>query len=718
MPSVALTQTAQHRAMLVAPGRIALWRSAGGSGSSGGSFAGPYPSAISGLTGWWDAGSFAGLVDANGVVLPGWNNPAGGVADKSTVGTTLGAYHYAGNGVPPQATPRLNGQLGGIGLNTVLPPALPASGCLLPTMDGDTGLSLPLAQLGSGSGWTVYLVWSRPNYLQGASVLPSSIALLTLGTTVILGADSGQVASPRLILFPGSSQTVLTNALERRHTHSIIIRNTPGAGVDVWLDGGQVAHAVANPLAPTLSGPLLFLHSGIPYGAAQCWFHEAATWAHALSSGDITTLLSCATRWVRGARKGVQLVVMGQSNAINAYGIGTWHVLAQGIAWHIGALAYNVIAASAATNGSAYTMNGGHGVSTVPFSGVATAAAPLVFPSTFLADPLDGSDPSGWSLGADGLAVQAYLAGQSADDLADVSLLVWPWTESDSARPYGDKTYYLDAVVKLLSLTRGMLGRSAASLPLMVWNAIPIGVGTNGGIQMVREATAAIAANSAQNVFIGWPQTCDSNPNNGSWNPATGVFTNPGSADFDHRDPIDLLRFGKIGAPVAARAILAASGGDTETTIPSGIPAVGGPIISHVYQAVAKTTTLILTITHDAGNDLIVPLLATTGQGFAVMDGGSVAAPGPIIAATACMRIDSTHLQLTLATAPLNAQAGLLLFYPYGYGNIFRGDAVTDNFASVAKPAGWDIGSDLGSAWTLNFPLAATTVPLAVSDTP
>ena len=268
-----------------------------------------------------------------------------------------------------------------------------------------------------------------------------------------------------------------------------------------------------------------------------------------------------------------------------------------------------------------------------------------MFPSTFLADPLDGSDPSGWSLGADGLAVQAYLAGQSADDLADVSLLVWPWTESDSARPYGDKTYYLDAVVKLLSLTRGMLGRSAASLPLMVWNAIPIGVGTNGGIQMVREATAAIAANSAQNVFIGWPQTCDSNPNNGSWNPATGVFTNPGSADFDHRDPIDLLRFGKIGAPVAARAILAATGGDTETTIPSGIPAVGGPVISHVYQAVAKTTTLILTITHDAGNDLIVPLLATTGQGFAVMDGGSVAAPGPIIAATACMRIDSTHLQ-------------------------------------------------------------------------
>ena len=712
MPSVALMQGTRPRTMLAAPRVPAFWRGTH-SASSGNTFSGPFPSAIAGLTGWWDAGAYSGLVDSNGVALPGWNNPVAGVADKSGANTTLSVYHYAGSGTAPQATPRLNGQLGGVGLNTMLPPTVPASGYLLPVMDGDTGLSLGTAQLGSATAWTIYLVWSRPNYLQGGTVLPSSIGLLTLGTTVILGADSGAIPSPRLILFPGPSQTVLTNALERRHTHSVIIRNTPGSGVDVWLDGTQVVHAVSNPLAASLSGPLFFLHNGTAYGAAQCWFHEAATWGHALSSGDVAMLLVCATRWIRGPRKGVQLVLMGQSNAINGYNAGAWHVLAQGIAWHLGALAYNVIASSGVSGYA--TMVGAHGVSNAPFN---STTATAVYPSSFLNDPGDGSDPSGWSFGSDGHGVQAYLAAQPAADLADISLLVWPWTETDSTRVYGEKAYYQDAVVQLLSLTRGILGRSAVSLPLMLWNAIPIGVGTNGGIQMVREVTANLAGNVALNVFIGWPQTCDSNPNNGSWNPSNGKFSNPGNADFDHRDPVDLLRFGKIGAPVAARAILAATGGDTEMIIPAGIPVVGGPVISHVYQAVANSATLILTVTHDAGTDLIVPLMAATGQGFAVMDGGSVASPGPIISAIACSRIDATHLQITLATAPTNAQANLLLFYPYGYGNIFRGDAVTDNFASVAKPAGWDIGADLGSAWTLNYPLAATTAPLPVSSTP
>lgn len=719
MPSVALN--GGGGVMMVSPGRVALWRGTG-SGTATNGFTGPDPSSIAGLSGWWDAGTYAGIVNSNGNSLPGWNNAAGGVEDKSGVNATLAAYSFSGTAPAPQATPRLNGTLGGLGLSTLAPPSLPSPGQLLPVMAADTGLSLGAVAMGSGLSWTLYLVWSRPNYLQGGSVLPAQIALVTLGGQVVLAADSGAVTNPRLILFPGtSSQAVLTTSLTRRHTHSIIIRATQGSGVDVWLDGTPVAAGNLNPLPSSVTGPLLFLHAGTAYASAQCWFHEAAIWDHALASGDITTLLSAATRWTRGTRKGVQVFVIGQSNAINAYGDGAWHLLAQGIAWHLGALAYNVTAGSNTANGAAYTMAGGHGVSNVPFSASNAVAQSTSgdYYGSFLEDPGDGSDPAGWALGADGLAVQAFIQAQNAADLEDVSVIAWPWTETDSVRSYTEKAYYNHAVVNLLARVRAMLGASAAAMPMVIWNAIPIGVGTNGGIQAVRETAYDLSVTSGQNVTIAWAQTCNSNPAGGSWDPATGIFTNVNqTADFDHRDATDLLNFGRIAAPVAARSILASTGGDTMASIPSGIPVVGGPAISHVYQATAHSTTLIVTVTHDAGTDLVLPGQASTGVGWTVIDGGSVASPGPQISVTACTRVDATHLELTLASAPVNAQPGLLLFYPFGFGNIYRGDAVTDNYSTLIPPSGWDIAGDLGSAWSTNYPLAATTYPIPVSATP
>ena len=278
--------------------------------------------------------------------------------------------------------------------------------------------------------------------------------------------------------------------------------------------------------------------------------------------------------------------------------------------------------------------------------------------------------------------------------------------------PYANKSLYKGTVLQLLSMTRGLLGRSAAQLPLLAWNAIPYE--TNDGVQMVRESIADLAAVGANNIIIFAAQTADSNPLNSSYDPTTGLFS---GGDPEHRDEPDLLRYGRIGVHAAGQVAIAMGLSDTIPAVQlpgSGLPMKGGPQIVHVYRA--SNTSLILTISHDAGNDVLVPLQAANGVGFAVMDGGSVATPGTIITATAVARVDATHVEVTLSQAITNPSSEVLFFYPYGSTQIGRGDAVTDNLASLAPPANWNIGSDLGSAWSVNFPLQATTYPIVLSD--
>jgi hypothetical protein len=679
-----LILSGNNRPLLAAPGRPML--------TQPGSSSNPPPvvatlSTIAGLAGWWDAGVATGILSPGGTPLSAFGTSVGGVADKSGVGTPVAVWHAASSGTAsPEAAPHLNGLLGGVGLNTVIPPNLPSSGQQLPLMDPDQGLMSAAMALGSATAWTLFLVWSRPNWRQSST---ASSTLLSIAGTQILAADNN--GGTRLVLFPGAQQTVLTTTLTRRHTHAVILRNTPGVGVDVWLDAAQVATAAPNPLASSLSASLLFLHNGAATGGAECWFHEAAIWNTTLNAGGIASVLAYEARWILGSRKGIQVLVTGQSNAGNGLNDGAWHLLAQGVAWHLGALAYGVVGNYGGS--PAATCIHGEGMYPVPAVGLSRS---------FLTNPGDGSNPSTWGLASDGNAVQTWVQSRTAaQDAADIAVIIWPWSEDDCTRQYREKATYEAAARRFLSLERGMLSRSAASLPHVWWSAIPFQYNSNDpGTQMHREVVADMVADPTQNVTVVLPQTADSLPRGigGSapvaYNAATGIWS---GGDSLHRDIPDNQRFGMLAAPLVARAILASEGGDTITAIPAGIPAAGGPVVSKVYRQ--SNTSLIITVQHDCGTDLIVPATqAASGTGWAVMDGGSVASPGTVVTATACVRVNATQLQITLGRALVNASASCRLFYPYGTATMGRGNAVTDNLSMVTPPAGWNIAADLGAA--------------------
>jgi hypothetical protein len=596
----------------------------------------------------------------------------------------------------PQGSPHLSGLLGGAGYPVT------GTGLLQPALDPATGWQASGSTASASSAWTWYLVWSRPNWRQGSGVDSQPITLLTVGSQPVLQVDSAG-GSGRLVLFPGASQVVVSSAMTRRHTHSIVIRYSPAVGTDLWLDGAQVAHSVVWP-AGSSTGAVLLLHDGTSNGAAQCWLHEAAAWSRSLSATDVASVLSYAGRWTCGARKGIYFLFNGQSNALNYTLVdGAAALLARGVAWYVGALAYNVLATSSSSGSPPYTMVAGHGMYVLD-------PGPYQWPGSFVQDPLDGSAPSTWALGADGLAVQQSVAALPAEDLADMCAIIWPWSETDSLRAYSEYSTFEAAALRYLSLLRPMLGDTNNSIPLIWWNAIPYG-GADG-MTMHRQVVQSIAANRSEHVIVGNIQTSDSNPRGSSWDPTTGLFT---GGDSSHRDSADNVRFAMLASPIIGQALVAGGYADSLAALPATLPKIGGPSISHVYRQ--SSTTLILTIVHDAGNDLDVPLQAAAGAGFAVMDGGAPGNDGTIISATSCQRIDATHLQIELQSALQNVSGNCNLYYPYGSTQIGRGNAVTDNFATVVQPSGWNIGADLGSAWTLNCPLAATFSGITLSDT-
>jgi hypothetical protein len=644
-------------------------------------------------SGWWDASTKSALLGATGTPIAAWNSPGASLVDLSGNEQNLRPFFVRPGSVSPQSVPHLCGLLGGAGYptgNTAL---------LQPALDADAGWTAATSIVSSASSWAWVLVWSRPNRRQGSGQDTQPITLLTSGSTPVLQIDS-QGSTNRLVLFPGTPGIVLSSSMARRHSHSIVIRYSPAAGTDVWLDDVAVAQGVPWPPAAS-SGTVVLLHDTTNFGSAQCWLHEAANWARSLLSSEVAALLSYLDRWPRGDRQGIFLLINGQSNAIN-YSLvdGAAALLAQGVAWHTGALACNVLATQG--NSSSYTMQSGHGIYTVANSG-------YPYPGSFVADPGDGSSPSAWALGADGVAVETALSSLTAEDRSDIRAIVWPWSETDSLRQYGELATFQAAATRFISQLRAMIGDVTSQIPVVWWNAIPYGPAA--GMTMHRQVVRSMADTPGLGVIIGNLQTSDSNARGSSWDPATGLSTGGDSA---HRDSADNLRFAILASPIIARGVTSGDTFDASLAIPDALPKAGGPRITNAYRQ--SPSTLIITVLHDAGTDLTLPRQAAAGVGFSVMDGGSITAPGTIVTAVSCQRLDATHLQIELSQALRSVSAQCALYYPYGNGQIGRGNAVTDNFSSLPRPSGWDASSDLGPQWAVDCPLSATFGGIVLSD--
>ena len=648
----------------------------------------------SGIAGWWDASSLDFVIDPDGRALTRWSSPVAGVMDKSGAGRTLVPYSAAAGIKYGVIRSHLSGVFGGIGRVSG------AQGLTVPALDPDFGFGTTSSVISGTAPWTWYLVWSRPNWRQGSGVDQQPIVLISKEGTPIVRIDSSGGAG-RLVLCPGPSEFVLSTNMERRHTHSLVIRYAEATGLDVWLDDARVASGVSPSLPTSVGGVTLLLHSGGPQGGAQCWMHEAACWAACLSDAEVNVVLARSARWTRGRRRGLSLIINGQSNAVNyALNDGAAAMLAQGAAWYAGALAYNVIATTGQP--ASYTMRSGHGIYSVGNG---------VYPGSFLRDPGDGSDPMTWGLGEDGDSLQRALVAIPVEDRDDVCAIVWPWNETDSLRSQGEFGRFSQAVRRLVQLERAIVGKTAQQLPLVLWSAIPYG--TAEGTDMHRRMVSLLAGDPAVNVIVGNSQTSDSNARGSWWSEVTGSSS---GGDFAHRDGDDNRRFAKLAAVAVGRAITKAFGEYPASLSIEAVLEGAGPTIVHAY--LYSPTQILLTIQHDGGTDLILPRQAVSGRGFAVMDGGIIDQSGTIVEAISCSRVDPTHLLVTLPRAIQNVASVCGIFYPYGSSVIGRGNAVTDNYSIVPKAYWWDVGQHLGEDWNQDYPLAATLVHVPISSAP
>ena len=278
------------------------------------------------------------------------------------------------------------------------------------------------------------------------------------------------------------------------------------------------------------------LHDTTSGGGAQCWFHEAAWWTSALTGADITTLLSYLTRWTRGTRRGVNILVNGQSNAVNGYEDGAWHLMAQGVAWYIGALAWQ------RPRHAGPTLIGGEGLYKATVRSVQRLVSDR---SQRRVRSLDLGSRPGRHHGA------AYVTALPAAELADVAAIFWPWSESDSGKTLIREGNFLRGAATICRAHARLGRQDGGGVPVAAVEPDPVPV-LHAGARQSDDPGVRLRpdANRGQNAWIALPQTSRQHLAQRDGN-ADGTWTDADN-DSIHRSPPDNQRFGQRAAIGAA----------------------------------------------------------------------------------------------------------------------------------------------------------------------
>ena len=129
-------------------------------------------------------------------------------------------------------------------------------------------LATAASSVGATSSWTWYNRVVSPELEAGHRLQRKSHHAYDSRLAGNIAGRQQWRGQPTRSICPAPARSFSAPGMTRRHTHSIIIRYSPAAGTDVWLDGTSVAQSAPWP-ASAPAGQVILLHDGTPFGGAH-----------------------------------------------------------------------------------------------------------------------------------------------------------------------------------------------------------------------------------------------------------------------------------------------------------------------------------------------------------------------------------------------------------------------------------------------------------------